>query len=294
MRTAALVLTAALAALAAAPANADAPPPGEEIIVQGSRPAQKQIRDFVKVLTDTPSWRQIGRFHSAVCPAAMGLPPAQNARIATRMRQVAAAAGIPVGKASCAPNAFVIVAPDKKWAVDELSRRFPAFVEGVSDDQLRKLAADPSPAAAWQVKSLRSADGELAEKPAGADYYRIEGANSASRIRAASMPTFVASLVVIERRSVGGLTVTQLADYAAMRTFADTNPARLASSAAPSILPILTLPPEALLPETLTHWDLAFLKALYSTSNTYYAGFQRGDMEQVVKKELEKAGKQRQ
>lgn len=292
MRTAALILTAAFSILPAAPALADAPPPGEEIVVQGARPAQKEIRSFVKALTAGPSWAQVGRFHSAVCPVAMGLPAAQNARIAARMRQVAAVAGMKVGKAKCAPNAFVIVAPDKRTAVAELSRRFPAYVTGVSDQQLRRLAADPAPAVAWQVKSLRSGDGELLEKPAGYDYLRVEGTYNVSRIRSASMPTFVASMLVIDRRSVGGLTVTQLADYAAMRTFADTDPGRLVGSAA-SILPILTLPADAPLPETLTHWDLALLKALYSTSNTYYAGYQRGDMEQVVKKELEAAGKER-
>ena len=139
------------------------------------------------------------------------------------------------------------------------------------------------------MKSLRSADNELLEQPAGRDYYRVVNSNPPSRVRANSMPTFVASLVVIDRRSAGGLTVTQLADYAAMRTFADTDPARVASAAAPSILPILTLPADAPLPQTLTHWDLAFLKALYSTSNVYYAAYQRGDIEQLVRKELEQA-----
>lgn len=292
MRPTAVFLTAAFSMLSAAPVSADTAPPGEEIVVQGTRPAQKEIRNFVKSLTEVPSFRQIGRFHSAVCPVAMGLPAAQNVRIAERMRRVAAAASVPLAKAKCTPNIFVIVAPNKKAAIDELSRRFPAYVSSLSDSQLRRLAADPAPATAWQVKSLRSADGELLERPAGYDYYRVEGTYNVSRIRSAAMPTFVASIVVIDRRSAGGLTVTQLADYAAMRAFADTDPGRLGNSA-PSILPILTLPADAPLPQSLTYWDLAFLKALYSTSNTYFAGYQRGDMEQVVKKELEAAREQR-
>ena len=289
MRIAAFILALAFSSSSAALASTEAPTQGEEIIVQGSRAAPQQIRDFVKSLTLAPSWGQIGRFHSAVCPVAMGLPAAQNAAIAARMRLVAAAANIPVAHAKCTPNVFVIVAPDKKWAIDELGRRFPGYVEDLSADQLHRLVADPSPAAAWQVMSMRSADGELLERPAGRGYYRIENSNAPSRVRAASMPAFAVSLVVIDRRSAGGLTVTQLADYAAMRTFADTDPLRVSSWAAPSILPILTLPADAPLPQTLTHWDLAFLTALYATSNTYYAAYQRGDMERVVRKELESA-----
>ena len=287
MRTAALVLSTVLISTSAL-ASASAPP-NDQIVVHGSRPAQKEIRDFVKSLTIAPSWGQIGRFHSAVCPVAMGLTAPQNARIAERMRLVAVAASIPVARAKCTPNVFVIVSPDRKWAITEIGRRFPAFIEDLPDDRLRHLVADPSPASAWQVKSLRSAYNDLLEQPAGRDYYRVVNSNPPSRVRANSMPTFVASLVVIDRRSAGGLTVTQLADYAAMRTFADTDPARVASAAAPSILPILTLPADAPLPQTLTHWDLAFLKALYSTSNVYYAAYQRGDIEQLVRKELEQA-----
>ena len=40
---------------------------------------------------------------------------------------------------------------------------------------------------------------------------------------------------------------------------------------------------------TLTYWDLAFLKSLYSTDNAYYARYQRGDMERVIREELERS-----
>ena len=43
-----------------------------------------------------------------------------------------------------------------------------------------------------------------------------------------------------------------------------------------------------MVPLTLTHWDLGYLKSLYATSNAYYASYQRGDMEHELVKELSK------
>jgi len=295
MRTTALPLSAALSIVAAASAVAQptSPQPGQEIVVEGTRGSDRQIRDFVKALTDAPSFGQIGRFHSAVCPAAMGLLPVQNAALAARMRAVAAAAGVGVAPAGCTPNTFVIVAPDKRAAIRELYRRYPTYFAGLTSKQIASLAAAPEPATAWQISTLLSAEGEILKKAGGSGHYILENSNAPSRVRAATIPAFVASMVVIDRRSASGLSVTQLADYAAMRTFADTTPTKAAGVRAPSILTILDEAPDQLVPVTLTHWDLAFLKSLYATSNAYYAAYQRGDMERVVSKELKRRGAER-
>ena len=285
------VLRAALIAAIAAPATAQgvgppAPQPGDEIVIEGTRQGKKPVRDFVDALTDVGYMGQIGRYHSPVCPVAMGLAPVQNARIAERMRRVAAAAGIRVAAKRCVPNAFVIVAPDKAAAITELHRRYPAYFSGMTSRQVQALAARPGPAVAWQIAGRLSADGQLLKKAAGADYYIVEATDVPSRIRAASMPAFVASVVVIDRRAAGGLTVTQLADYAAMRTLAATDPERVVRAGAPTILRLLGQPDDQPLPVTLTHWDLGFLKSVYATSNAYYARYQRGDMERIVAGEL--------
>jgi len=267
------------------------PPPEPDIIVEGVRPSAQKIRDFVRALTTVPSYGQIGRFHGQVCPVAMGLGPVQDERIVERMRLVAAAAKVPLAPAAnCVPNAFVIVAPDKAAAIRELNLRFPAYFSAMSDREIRKLADAPEPAAAWQVMSLLTADGLEAAKAVGADYRTVRAANTPSRIKAASKPTFKASVVVIDVKSAAGLTLVQLADYAAMRTFADIDPARIAKVGVPSILDVLGAPSDQPLPVTLTHWDLGFLKSLYTTDNSYLATYQRGDIERVVKKEVEKAG----
>ena len=295
MRKIALPISAALSIVAATPAVAQpaSSQPSQEIIVEATRGSDRQIRDFVKALTDAPSFGQIGRFHDAVCPAAMGLLPVQNAALAARMRAVAAAANIRVAPAVCTPNAFVIVAPDKSAAVRELYRRYPSYFAGLTSRQIASLASAPGPATAWQISTLLSAEGEILKKAGGSDHYILENSNTPSRVKAATIPAFVASMVVIDRRAASGLTVTQLADYAAMRIFADIAPAKAAGVRAPSILTILDQASDQLVPVTLTYWDLAFLKSLYATSNAYYASYQRGDMERVVSNELKQRGAKR-
>ncbi|WP_155263293.1 hypothetical protein [Sphingomonas segetis] len=279
----------ALGVRAAVPVPDTTQEPPSEIVVQGTRVGKQQIRDFVKTVIDVPSTGQIARFQAKACPVVMGLPPAQSAAIAERMRRVAAAAKVGVAPAGCTPNVFVIMAADKKAAITELERRFPAYFSGMSDREVRKLEADPGPAAAWQVRTRYSADGEFLEKPIGG-FYVVRGTHNPSRLRSSSVPTFLASVVVIDLKAAGGLTVTQLADYAAMRTFAAADPQRILKTGTPTILGVLGQPDGALLPITLTYWDLGLLKALYSTDNAYYAGYQRGDIEHVMREELEHAG----
>jgi hypothetical protein len=275
-------------AAASAPAPA-APATGEEIIVQGMRVNKQQVREFIRAVTEAPYEGQLGRFHAPACPVAMGLADAQNALVAARMRQVAEAAGIRVARQPCKPNIFVIVAGDRRAALDELDRRFPMYFNGMSSREVAALKASTSPAVAWQVSSRLSADGQPLEKPLGADYYRVSGTENPSRIRAVTEPTFVVSVVAIDLKAAGGLTTTELADYATMRTFAATDPERIVRTGAPTILGVLAQPDDKPLPVTLTYWDLAFLKSLYATDNAYFARYQRSDMERVIQEELERS-----
>ena len=279
----------ALAAQAAAAPPA-AQPDTSEIVVQGTRIGKQQIRDFVKSVTEVPYGGQVARFHAAACPSAVGLCPAFNAAVVERMRQVATAAGVRLSRAPCTPNVFLIVTNDKRSAIEALERQYPAYFDGLSSKDVRDLAFAPEPAVAWQVRSRLSADGDLLEKPAGTDTYRVQGTFNPSRIKTSTKPTFMASLVVVDIKAAAGLTTTELADYAAMRAFAAADPGRVIKTGVPTILGVLGQPDNAALPITLTYWDLGLLKALYSTDNSYYARYQRGEMEQVVRKELQQAG----
>lgn len=279
-----IALALSLQAASVSPAG---PEPQPEIVVQGTRVGEKQVKDFVEAVTDEPFSGQVGRFHAPACPVALGLPPAQNAAIAARIRSVASAARIAVAPRRCTPNIFLIVTANRKDAIEELRQRYPSYFADIPSGKIRNLESEPSPAVAWQVRSLMTADGQLVPKLVTKDYYVLEGSQNPSRIRAASMPAFLSSMLIVDANAAAGLSVTQLADYAAMRTFAATDPEGVVKAGAPTILGLLGQPDDKPLPLTLTYWDLAFLKSLYSTDNAYYARYQRGDIERLMKQELQ-------
>jgi hypothetical protein len=284
-----MVGLAFLAALLAAAPDAPAPPASAssgDIVVEGIREQKERVRQFIKALDDVPNFGQIGKFHSPVCPSVMGLPGAQAWMIAERMKRVAQAAGMRIGDAKCAPNVFLIASVSKGEAIEALYLRFPAYFRGMEGEDVRKLAASAEPSVAWQIKGLLSADGTVLKKLPMDGHYINEGMNSGSRVRSGTMPQFVASMVMVERGALTGLSVTQVADFAAMRAFADTDPHRAAASGAPTILTILDKAKNEMVPVTLTQWDLGYLTSLYATSNAYYASYQRGDMERVLAREV--------
>ena len=257
------------------------------IVVQGIRDPKKQITRFVDALTDTPASGQLSRFDWAVCPAAVGLGDARGAIIAQRMLQVAEAAAIPVDKPGCKPNVLLFVARDKSELISQLYRKYPAYFGGVDRSAVMRMIRDPSPAAAWHVEGRLDADGIAVSRDRITGQETIERTDSPSRLSTASRPHFLASIVVVDLDSLAGLTVTQLADYAAMRAFARTDPRRVAKASAPTILSAIEAPMDSPVPLTLTDWDLAFLKSLYASSANRSASRQRSEMKQIVRRTLQ-------
>lgn len=291
---------ALLAALLAVPAQAQtqpapataAPPAaeGEEVVVTGIRDREQAIKDFVGALTPSAFNGQISRFETVVvCPAAAGVPPAQKAAIAARLRRVAKAAGIPVAGEKCVPNVIVVVTPDKRGFMEALVKRNGYLFGNRSDSEITKLIRTPGPSTAWQVGGPPvTADGtEVA-------YYATEGVyvnrtgRSATRAAPPVRPQFGAAMVVVDQKALDGLTVTQLADFVAMRAFANTDPARVADTKLPTILKVLDAPMGSEVPLTLTEWDLAFLRGLYAAPPAVSAPAQRSGIARQVEQALDK------
>lgn len=300
LRLARFCLAGALLGLSGAVAAQDSPQTGDdaEIVVTG-QDLDEQIRDFVGALTQAPPRGQLSRFESKVCPAAVGLTPAQKALVVARMKRVAEAAGLAVGGPKCIPNVMLMVTTDKRAFIEALERKYDFYFGEMSDREVRRLARSPGPAAAWQIDGapldsdgVEMGKGRAAALP-GADYYVNRTVKAPSRIAASGRPQFQAAAVVVEQGALDGLTTLQLADYAAMRAFARTDPARLPDPAPPTILKVLEAPMGSAVPLTLTAWDLAFLKGLYAASDNLFAAAQRSEIRQRIKEDLETDGKRR-
>lgn len=290
------VLPFLILGLAHSAAAAQEPPPpadDSEILVSGIRDVEREIGEFVGALTEAPVRGQLSRFETrSVCPLAVGVSGAQKEAVQSRMRRVAEAAGIRVGGAGCIANVVVIVTGDKRAFIEALARRYPHYFGEMPDREIRGLARAPGRAAAWQVPGP-PLDADGAEMSDTSDVYLNRTVRPPSRITAGARPHFAAAVVVVERGALAGLTTTQLADYAAMRAFARTDPSRLADSAAPTILKILDAPMGSEVPITMTQWDLGFLRALYAAPDNLYAPNQRSAIRRRLEDELQPAGERR-
>ena len=280
----------AVLALAGTAAAQEAPPATDssQIVVRGKKDIDRDIRDFVGALAESPGVRQLSRFEREVCPVAVGLAPVQREAVAVRMRRVAEAAGLRVGSSSCVANVVVVVTDNKRKFLEALRRKQPSYFGELSSAQIRRLITQPGPAAAWQLQGPPiSARGTEIHVDPSMDLPVNRTTEPASRITAPARPQFDAAVVVVESAALAGLTTTQLADYAAMRAYAGTDPSRIDGSTATTILKVLEAPMGSEVPASLTHWDLGFLRGLYHGPANLYAAAQRSAIRREVARQLE-------
>jgi hypothetical protein len=280
-----LLSVSALATAGTAQAQESPPADEPEIVVTGKNGLDKQVREFVGALAQGSARGQLARFELEVCPVTVGLSPAHDAAVSERMKRVANEVGMAVGRSGCKPNVLVAVVPDKRAFISALRRKQPSLFDGLSAGQTRQLSRPQEPVAAWQIKQLRSSDGTDLVADSAFDIYIHRSTIGGSLITHSARPHFTAAVVVVELEAGRGLTTTQLADYAAMRSFARTDPSRLPATAN-SILTAIGAPPGTAVPVTLTHWDLGFLKALYSSEDNANAGMRRAEMRTILAEEL--------
>lgn len=281
------MLSCALAAgsAIASDVSSSASSSNEPIIIEGTADVQKQIDRFIKNLTPAPIHGQVGRFEGEVCPIAVGLAPGQDTVIADRMRRVARAAGIPVADGECHPNVILMVTNSKAALIERLLRERPyMFPDSWSIPRIHELERDPAPAAAWAIENVATADGMPVNYSFEAPINRTTRADS--RLVPSARPYFTASVVIVQVSALSGLTTIQLADYAAMRGFASTDPARLDAGTPTSILTLLDTPMGQSVPVTLTAWDLSFPKSFYATRRNAYIEYQRAQMKELMKRDL--------
>ncbi len=271
--------------LSVVPAAVLAQAPDETtIVVTGQKDLERQIDNFIGALTPSSPSAQIGRYEDEICPRTLGFNDAQRAAVEERIKLVAQSVGMRAGGADCRINMLVIAAPDKAAFLKEVGTKHAYLFGDRTPTEMRKIMAQPGAATAWQVEGQLNADGRPVTPEFGIPVNRT--VRSPSRITTGARPYVAGSVVVMDSRTLVGLSTTQVADYALMRAFAKINPAKLETTTAPTILRVLDAPDNAEVPLTLTQWDFAFLKGLYSGSNNLYASSQRSEIGRVLEQEV--------
>jgi hypothetical protein len=288
-----LLLAAALL-LGAAPALAQtSPAPAEDdnvITVTGSRDVKKTVQEFVAALAPGRTARPLNRFEREVCPLVLGLPQRQADLVAARIRRIAGEIDMKVGAKGCGPNLFVMITADKRKLLAEMRRGANEAFGSLSNDKIRALSRQPGAAVVWHSEGPPiGRDGKeaaLQENSDGSSYHINRTTEAASRLVSGGTRQFASATVVVEKKALDGLTVTQLADYAAFRAFTGADPTRLKGSSVPTILQVLDADPDAEVAPSLTEWDLAFLDGFYGMSRGLNASGQRSSIAREVEKKV--------
>ena len=282
---------AALMAAASPAAPQPAPAGDQAIVITGQKDTKKAVQDFVRALTPVDSNGQMSRFEHEVCPAVFGIPEPQARAIEGRIRLVAKSVGIVVGGEHCAPNVLLLVTSDKKAFLEELERH-RSNEYGVSDHQFREMERAPGHAAAWQVAGpMMTADGTDLMEDTTQGKVVNRTIDPSSRITVPVHPQFDASVVVVERQALVGLTTTQLADYTAVRALTGADPAKLANSGAPTILHVLDVPIGGEAPVTMTKWDFDLLSGFYDAHRDLSTGAQRSAIANGIARDLQRGSR---
>lgn len=303
---------AALAAASTQPQVASTPSPNDQIVVEG-RQIKQSAAEYVNQLLPSAVGSQFGRFEEPVCPKVIGLAEPYNSQVVDRVRRVAKAANIDVAATGCTPNLVIITAADKRSMIDVLRKSRPGYFDGVPADQLKRLADSPRPFAAWQVTDEVAADGmpigRSSSLPAGGDgarlvgpapqgrtdsfaagdYARLKTTVSPSRIRTTTKQRVLCSIVVMETGALRNATIDQLADFAFVRAMLPTEK-RDQEAPASSILSLFNpgVTPESG-PQSLTWYDVAFLKSLRNTRSDKSSDVQISEIRDQIVREVNKA-----
>jgi len=260
---AALFLSGAIAPNHAAAAD-------DDIIVRGSKEAARKAAKAFVAQVSVRADNQLARYHSPVCPLIIGMPEPYAGMVASRIRDDAVAAGAQIArKQRCDANLIVIFAGDGAALVKDIRNNRPGWLEGLDGRDIDKLI-QPGPVRAWSVTTLRNETGQpLSIPPEGTGNVNdpLSGKPvlltlSASLLHEATRRDLEASFVVIDETATYGLTLKQIADYAAMRGLARTR-APEPGGALTTILGLFDSAAEARPPE-LTLADTSYLKSLYA------------------------------
>ncbi|MBX9815218.1 MAG: hypothetical protein K2X76_10995 [Sphingomonas sp.] len=260
-----------------APADPPKPTPDQpDIIVEAERHLPRKAIDiYVGEVTQYAEF-QIPRFHEPICPVVIGMDDRYAGYIVERIKTIARQLKLRVAPtAKCDANLVVVFAVDGAAFVRDVRAKRPDWLAGMFTPDVDRLARPGQPARAWSATSIRNEDGQ----PMAGGVMIVK---SASILREPTRQYLDASFVVIEQAAATGLTLRQLADYAAMRGLARTRePAP--GSGVKTILGLFDRTTTAHA-GGITSTDFAYLQALYARKGEESGVQERGRIARRIRK----------
>lgn len=234
------------------------------IVVTGQRLTRQQAREravtFVRQIGMARGDVAAARFVDPVCPVVRGIAEPYAGMVVSRMRAIAAAAGIRFGRQGCQPNVAVAFVGNGAGVTREINRRGPRHLEEVPHNEREAMLNGDAPIRWWYRTETRTRH-QTRPFPGTVGSVSAEQLNhydGGSHVSTAVNRAIVEAGVVIDLDGVEGRTLQAVATFAAFVAFAEVRPSD--PPPAGSILGMFGAEPRA---SALTDWDLAFLQAVY-------------------------------
>jgi hypothetical protein len=261
---------AAAAAPSAAPDEAASGGPGklpQVTVVAPPADVEHRVYAFVNGITHRSRGAEesLERWNAPLCFFVLGLPRLQGEFVLDRLSRLAASVGAALGPPHCHPNFFVIVTPQPEQVLQGWRKRSHDSIFGDADlATIRQFLATPRPIRVWYNAYVGTRD--ALPLPPDRRGVPADRQAEASRLVWNDVRSLGSVIVVVDSQRVKGLKFGQLADYIGMVGLTEIDlDADLGN--APTLLRLFSASPEPA-PAGLTHWDQAFLKALYSSDQS--------------------------
>lgn len=251
----------------------------DTVVVIGRRISERdEVQELVgRITRDVTLDKPIARYADPVCFAVAGLSTAQGVEVADRLAADALEAGVRLAGRVCTPNIFVVFVDDGHKEINQLWRRRPKIFGSYSLSDIKGMMKKPGPAHAVLTKSIRSRDGNpIVEQTLNVP--------TESKIDLPIRIDIDSSILIINRNALIGLTLRQVADYAAMTTLA--NIKYDGESIKISIISIFNKNKLGL-PSEMTSFDRGYLKAIYSGVGNVRGPIKIGQIARSISKSMD-------
>jgi beta-lactamase regulating signal transducer with metallopeptidase domain len=272
------------------------PPPSalDEIVVTAKRIRDfVRTRNFVRTYTAPSSFLdQVSRWHAPLCVQTVGLKPGYNAFVTQRLKEVATEIGAPTARNEpCDVNVSVIFTEHPQALLDQIRAERPELL-GPHYPALRKqLATVSHPVQAWYATGTRDSRGRWSIDSYDGYGETIEGGppvyyTLGSHLRSGLKSEFASVVIVADIAKVGSWEIGTIADYVAMLTFARAKTYDRCQ-AVPSVANVLTECSDGVGAASLSAFDMAYLKALYTSTSDAPRRLQESGISRVMLRILE-------
>ena len=299
--TAALGAAAAGAQTTSAPTtpSVSIPEPSNDVIVTARRHTRQQTLSDTRALI-TLHEGQIARFETPICPLVVGMPAAYASIVAERIQQVAQSAGLRTGRPGCHPNVTLAVSEDGAVFVRELAKKRPTLFDRMKPYQQERLLSGRGPVWSWSSTDARRRDGGPVDHvslidlqndkppiPVARNGFMVPNA-SLSRLSAPTREDTTLAFVVLRADALNGLTLNQIADFAALTALASLDSNRPPTVSNRTIATLFADRQEGREPAAeLTTFDRALLKGLYTSASGFSADHQSAAIASLINEKLE-------